>query len=80
MSTKSTVLSILKDIGPVTDEEMIAEYEIRCFTTGEVIPVYSGIRSRRADLVKAGLVVSSGYKRNVTRGHAAQKWAAVTNI
>jgi hypothetical protein len=58
----------------ITDEELVAKYR-RMQGEGVVrLQSESGIRTRRAELVKKGLVVDSGERRLTTNGRKATVW------
>lgn len=63
------VLALLRQ-RPRTDEELVA-----CLS-GQMSA--SGARTRRAELVRAGLVRDSGHRRRGTTGRRMTVWAAVT--
>lgn len=69
------VLAVLRTHSPLTDEELVTMYEDarRRF---QVFPPQSpsGIRTRRAELVKQGLVEYTGTKRPLASGRMAQTW------
>lgn len=62
------VLALLRQ-RPRTDEELVA-----CLS-GQMSA--SGARTRRAELVRAGLVRKAGYRRKSATGRALTVWAAV---
>jgi len=62
------VLALLRQ-RPRTDEELVA-----CLS-GQMSA--SGARTRRAELVRAGLVRKAGYRRKSATGRAMTVWAAV---
>jgi predicted HTH transcriptional regulator len=65
--TQAEILRLLKERGPMTDEEVIAHYHGR--------QSVSGIRTRRHELVDAGLVKAAGKRKGQT-GRAMTVWAA----
>lgn len=68
------VLRVLAWAGPLTDEELVEEYERpRVEPLPEQSP--SGIRSRRSELVKLGHVEAVGQGRTGA-GRRALRWAA----
>jgi hypothetical protein len=50
------VFVILNELGPLTDEEMVAEHDRRVRTLGWRTASASGLRSRRAELTHDGFV------------------------
>lgn len=69
---QAAVLSVLNFVGQLTDEELVEQY-------GEISPVPqspSGIRTRRAELVRKGLVRYAGYKRVLRSGRLGRVWEA----
>ena len=68
------VYSVLKAFGPCTDEELVDIYE----HLPNVDPQSpSGLRTRRAELVRLGLVEYTGEKRAISTGRMARIWAAI---
>lgn len=65
---------------PMTDEDLIHHYQmqIRMGADERDVPraSESGIRSRRAELVKKGLVVDSGERERLSTGRKAIVWKA----
>ena len=81
-ASRSAVLSALRAAGPSTDEAVVAFYRREAGREGSLLPRQSesGIRSRRAELVDAGLVVDTGEKRATVSGRPSTVWrAAGTN-
>ena len=73
----AAVLEVLRDLGPVTDEKLVAEYEARrCDYRDVPVQSASGIRSRRAELADLGLVEARGRARSAS-GRRAYLWAVV---
>lgn len=69
--SQERILALLRRTGPVTDSELIdaATYEPWLMSP-------SGIRSRRAELVDAGLVEDSGQRVRLPSGRLSIVWAA----
>lgn len=65
--TQAEIHRLLKAHGPMTDEEIIANYRGR--------QSVSGIRTRRHELVDAGLVKAAGKRKGQT-GRAMTVWEA----
>ena len=72
--TREAILDILKYTS-LPDESIVEIYQSRVFS-GFDIPKASesGIRSRRAELVKMGLVRNSGFKATIKSGNKAIAW------
>ena len=68
--THQRILSLLLS-RDLTDEEIAAEWE-RCYPDVPASP--SGLRSRRAELVSAGIVFDSGGRRKTASGRATAVW------
>lgn len=74
--TKQVILALLER-GPLTDVELVEEYNNARFHPafgGVPRASESGIRSRRAELTRAGLVVESGDFRLTPSGRRAIVW------
>ena len=73
--------SILNLLGePMFDDQLIAKYNSwRDLVDGDFASP-SGIRSRRADLVKLGLVKDTGERVTLRSGRKSIVWKAVTNV
>jgi hypothetical protein len=56
---------------PMTDKDLYA----LLFTSSHLIVTESGVRSRRAELVQAGLVRDTGERHKLTSGRLAIVWA-----
>jgi hypothetical protein len=68
---RAAVLWVLREIGPSTDEHLVAVYR----GSPEVLRQSpSGIRSRRAELVRDGWVRDSGRRECTLAGRAAVVW------
>jgi hypothetical protein len=75
--TQQAILDLLRD--GMNDEALINVYT--GLAKGGYVPAASesGIRSRRAELVKQGLVVDTGERSKMTTGRLAAVWKATTN-
>jgi hypothetical protein len=72
--SQASVLYVLAS-GPMTDEELLAEYG-RLAASGFVRPQsVSGIRTRRNELVSAGWVIDTGRRAQMASGRSATVWA-----
>lgn len=72
---REAVLLVLSGAGPMTDEELHAEYAFAVAL--DVVPPQSasGLRTRRSELVDAGMVVDTGERRATASGRQAVVWA-----
>lgn len=75
--TQQGILNLLKNA--MTDESLVNVYT--GLAKGGYVPAASdsGIRSRRAELVKQGLVVDTGERDKMTTGRLATVWKATTD-
>lgn len=75
---QQAVLSVLKMVGPQTDAMLDEVYERMRVNRQLDVPLQSpsGIRSRRAELVARGLVISTGETVRLASGRSAIVWAA----
>jgi len=73
--TQSGILGILRS--PMTDEQLVAWYQMMAKKEPSLFPMASesGIRSRRAELVKLGLVCPVGYAKTKSNRNTI-KWSA----
>jgi hypothetical protein len=73
------VRRVIADNGPVTDEQMIDAYHGAWIDYCDPLPEQSvsSLRTRRAELVAAGLVRATGETRPTRSGRKAQVWGAV---
>lgn len=70
--TQQIILMILKKFGSMSDQKLVRNF-------GYIAPAISsesGIRSRRAELVKLGLVEDSGDRERLNSGRNAIIWKA----
>ena len=74
--SQRAVLRCLQHAGPVTDEEMIREYDRLRERFGWPIQSPSGLRSRRAELATAAppLVKDTGKRRQISTSRLATVW------
>jgi hypothetical protein len=70
-ATKQAIIDELAELGPQIDEDLVDGI---LFERGESFASESGIRSRRAELVRAGLVVDSGERRKMASGRSSIVW------
>lgn len=78
-TSQNAVLAILTYVGPVTDEELVGYYDDLAATYGPEhlkLQTHSGIRSRRAELVRLGRVRDTGQRRRLATGRQAIVWGA----
>ncbi|CAB4152753.1 hypothetical protein UFOVP609_26 [uncultured Caudovirales phage] len=78
-ATQTAILKLLAGF-PMTDEELVWHYEqnVRMGADARDFPraSASGIRSRRAELVKLGYVFDSGHRTKISSGRNAIIWRA----
>ena len=68
------VLTVMRLFGPCTDEELFLTYRNSALPRQSA----SGLRSRRAELVKLGIVEKTGEKRRMkSTGNRANVWRVV---
>lgn len=67
------VLQVLREIGPSTDERLADYWQRR--DVSSISP--SGLRTRRAELTSAGLVVDTGQRAITDAGRDSIVWVAV---
>ena len=75
-ATQTEVLRIIRVCRRVTDVELVEQYQrmVKHFAAPPASD--SGIRSRRAELVKAGKVIDSGDRERLPSGRHAIVWTA----
>lgn len=74
---QAQVLWLLREIGPSTDEHLVAVHR----ACRELLPQSpSGIRSRRAELVELGMVRDSGRRERTLSGRRAIVWEASARV
>jgi plasmid stability protein len=77
---QAAVYALLRDLGPMSDARLVNEYRIRlAHRRGPSRPVAqssSGIRTRRSELVRGGLVAKGG-EQLLPSGRWATVWAVV---
>lgn len=73
--THQNIVTILEDLRQATDEEIANYYAqaVGVYGWKKVSP--SGLRSRRAELVDAGILKDSGVKGRTASGRLTIKWA-----
>ena len=76
--SQNAVLSLFSGYGPMTDEEAWARYEAAYAQYAPNAPrqVISGFRTRRSELVKAGLLRDTGERRKGSTGRSMIVWEA----
>lgn len=67
--SQAHILSIIKEHGPISDQEIAARLEMKMSP--------SGARTRRAELVGRGLVVDSGKREKLESGRLSILWEAI---
>lgn len=73
--SREPLLAVIKGNGGGTDEMILGQYEDVFGNAHPQSP--SGLRTRRAELVRAGLVEDSGERRTLRSGRQAIVWKAV---
>jgi len=70
------VLSVLREAGPMTDEELVGQMEVAA--AWDRVPLFTAqrIRTARSALVERGLVEHTGAHRPTVTGRRARVWAA----
>lgn len=68
---REAVFACLLVHGPLTDEELYEHQEVRFYCSP------SGARTRRAELVDAGVVRDSRYRRKTKSGRKSIVWEAI---
>lgn len=74
-TTQAQILKILCE-RPMTDEALVAAYGLYVKHNYAPKASESGIRSRRAELVRSGRVVDTGNRQKLSSGRHAIVWAA----
>ena len=69
--SQKTVLKLMKEVGPATDDELYSAAWVRRI---KITP--SGLRTRRCELVQMGLAVDTGQRQKKQTGRMAIVWAA----
>jgi ribulose-5-phosphate 4-epimerase/fuculose-1-phosphate aldolase len=72
---QKAVLNVLRGIGPLSDESLVALYQRGGIAYSDVPQSDSGIRTRRSELVALGHVRNAGIGRTRT-GRRCQLWRA----
>jgi hypothetical protein len=70
--SQKTVLELLKQVGPVTDDELLEAAAAR-----RILITPSGLHTRRCELVQMGLAVDTGDRKKKQTGRMAIVWDAV---
>lgn len=73
---KRVIVTLLMLEGPMTDEELLLLWNDRIADRIS----QSGLRTRRSELVDAGLVRDSGERRPLESGRMAIVWEATTTV
>lgn len=69
MTHRDVVLNLLREFGALSDYSLVHAAKARHF---DVTP--SSVRSRRAELVREGIVRDSGSTESTGRGRTAKVW------
>lgn len=75
---KRAILTLLTDVGPMTDHELTYQYQQRRTREGWPATQADGVRKRRAELKNEGRVYDTGQRSGFTVGHAPSIIWAVT--
>lgn len=75
--SQGCILQLLRVFGPMTDEALCATYAKFGVQYEYPRQSDSGIRSRRAELVRLGLVEYTGEKLPISTGRLARVWGAI---
>lgn len=77
-ANQAAVLDFLRASGPMTDATLVEAYNGTAWSDGTTLPrqSQSGLRTRRAELVTAGLVTDTGEREFLASGRKAIVWAA----
>ena len=67
---KRAILTLLTDIGPMTDHELTYQYQQRRTREGWPATQPDGVRKRRAELKNEGRVYDTGQRSGFAVGHA----------
>lgn len=72
---RNHILSILWARGPLTDPQIAEYYYNRVADGSAPMASESGLRTRRAELVKRGLVHATGEREKLDTGRTATVWS-----
>lgn len=75
--SQAQVLRVLAELGPSTDEQLVDFFTQSANCGGPYRMSPSGVRSRRAELVRLGLVQWTGQRACMHTGRMARVWEAV---
>lgn len=75
---KRAILTLLTDVGPMTDHELTYQYQQRRAAEGWPATQADGVRKRRGELKNEGRVFDTGRTSGFTLGHAPSIIWAVT--
>jgi hypothetical protein len=74
---EATVLDIVRQHGPIADDQIYRHYIQRSIRTGQVLPTPQSVRSRRSELVDAGFIGWSGLYGLTESLRRTREWSAV---
>jgi hypothetical protein len=74
---EATVLDIVREHGPISDDQIFKHYIQRSIRTGQVLPTPQSVRSRRSELVDAGFICWSGLYSLTESLRRTREWSAV---
>lgn len=75
---QANVLHLIRTHGPISDDFLYQRYYHAALVSGAVIPTPQSVRTRRAELVQAGLVQHSGLYALTETGRRAREWEAIS--
>ena len=78
-AVQSAILAILRRYGPLTDPAILALYRRGQLESSKTYPIQSesGLRTRRAELVRLGLVRAEEHRTILATGRTAALWSLV---
>lgn len=74
--SQQAVLRVLGDVGPCTDRYLVSAYQSAMDAGYELPQSESGIRTRRKELARYGLVVDTGRRFLLPSGRRAIVWSS----
>lgn len=72
--SQADVLSVVREFGPMSDEQIIRAYRGCFWSSSFVKQSDSGIRTRRSELVALGIVVDSGLRGKTSSNRQTVLW------
>lgn len=71
-ASQEAIRGLLRTFGPMTDDELLCAYNNEKGMPPRISP--SGLRTRRKELVRAGIVEDSGERRELPSGRLGIAW------